>query len=166
MQDAFKADLSAQIPGIVNQERLDWIGFVLTVKGGEAGVTGREKVIKGLECCAAWDTDAPCSDCPYDYPGEGGEGPCLREKLIPDVLELLKLQEMDISALKNAYDDLVQRGSVIVRCRDCKYGTIVMENGVLPFISCDGVEHDMDWFCAAGVRAENARSSCSEIPNS
>ena len=51
----------------------------------------REKVVKGLECCSSLDSN--CAVCPYNYDGEGGESPCLRLKLIPDALALLKEQE-------------------------------------------------------------------------
>lgn len=40
----------------------------------------------------------------------------------------------------------------IVRCKDCKHGAYVVQTGMLPFITCGGVDHDLDWFCADGER--------------
>lgn len=54
----------------------------------------REKVIKGLECCTSLDSvDSTCMVCPYNYDGEGGESFCLRGKLMPDAIDLLKEQK-------------------------------------------------------------------------
>lgn len=40
----------------------------------------------------------------------------------------------------------------IVRCKDCLNGVYVVEPWTLPFITCDGVDHELDWFCADGKR--------------
>jgi hypothetical protein len=53
-------------------------------------VTEREKVIKGLECCIAYDYK--CNDCPYQDDG-GAEDGCYSDELKADALALLKAQE-------------------------------------------------------------------------
>lgn len=60
----------------------------------------REKVIKGLEHCSSLENN--CADCPYNYDGDMGENRCLRLKLIPDALELLKGQEAVKQKMWNA----------------------------------------------------------------
>lgn len=50
----------------------------------------REKVIKGLECCIAYDYK--CNDCPYQDDG-GAEDGCYSDELKTDALALLKGQE-------------------------------------------------------------------------
>ena len=50
----------------------------------------REKVIKGLECCVAYDYK--CNDCPYQDDG-GAEDGCYSDELKADALALLKAQE-------------------------------------------------------------------------
>ena len=46
----------------------------------------------------------------------------------------------------------VGQGPEIVRCKDCLNGAYVVETGMLPFITCCGVDHELDWFCADGKR--------------
>lgn len=46
----------------------------------------------------------------------------------------------------------VYEGPEIVRCKDCINGAYAVETGMLPFIICCGVDHDLDWFCADGKR--------------
>lgn len=71
-------------------------------------MVGREKVIKGLECCMVGDNpDNTCAACPYNYDGEGGEDPCLRERLMPDAIALLKAQEAEIKRLKMFDEDRI-----------------------------------------------------------
>lgn len=72
----------------------------------------REKVIKGLECCSKLDDN--CTDCPYDYAGDGGESICLRRQLMPDALALLKEQEpKPVIVTTNAY------GTRFYHCPKC-----------------------------------------------
>lgn len=52
-----------------------------------------EKVIKGLECCVAYDYK--CNDCPYQDDG-GAEDGCYSDELKADALALLKAQEPHI----------------------------------------------------------------------
>ena len=63
-----------------------------------------DKVIKGFECCI--NVDNACPDCPYDYEGECGENVCLRERLIPYALELLKEQQKKIKSLEQTIEDI------------------------------------------------------------
>lgn len=53
-------------------------------------MTDREKVIRGLECCVAYDYK--CNDCPYQDDGGAGDG-CYSDELKTDALALLKSQE-------------------------------------------------------------------------
>ena len=50
----------------------------------------KDKVIKGLECCSAYDYR--CNDCPYQDDG-GAEDDCYSDELYADALALLKAQE-------------------------------------------------------------------------
>ena len=50
----------------------------------------REKVIKGLECCGAYDYK--CNVCPYQDDG-GAEDGCCSDELKTNALALLKAQE-------------------------------------------------------------------------
>lgn len=38
----------------------------------------------------------------------------------------------------------------IVRCKDCKYGEPTIINGVWLLVTCGGVDHRPEWFCADG----------------
>ena len=40
----------------------------------------------------------------------------------------------------------------IVRCEYCSKGSLCTLVGMLPFIYCNGKEHELDWFCADGKR--------------
>lgn len=53
-----------------------------------------------------------------------------------------------------AHDALVllKEQETIVRCKDCKHGAYVVQVGMLPFVKCCGVDHELDWFCADGER--------------
>ena len=42
----------------------------------------------------------------------------------------------------------------LVRCKDCARGGIVYADGMLPYINCYDEDHDLDWFCADGVRRQ------------
>lgn len=77
-------------------------------KVGEMGMIDREKVIKGLDCCSSLDNN--CADCPYNYDGDMSENECLRLKLIPDALALLKEQAAEIDSLNAALDNITQMG--------------------------------------------------------
>lgn len=63
-----------------------------------------KKVVKGLECCRITDNDISCTDCPYNDPVtfKYGENGCLREKLMPDAIVLLKEQEKIIAKYRKA----------------------------------------------------------------
>ena len=43
----------------------------------------------------------------------------------------------------------------IIRCKDCKKGSIVMPEGMEPFVTCKNEDHPLDWFCADGERKDN-----------
>ena len=60
-------------------------------------MTDREKVIKGLECCAAYEYK--CNDCPYQDDG-GAEDGCYSDELKTDALALLKAQEPMVMTLE------------------------------------------------------------------
>ena len=63
--------------------------------------------------------------------------------------ELLKALQYDRGQYQKGYTD---RDSEIVRCKDCKHGAYVVQVGMLPFVTCCGVDHELDWFCADGER--------------
>lgn len=119
----------------------------------------REKVIKGLECCVAYDYK--CNDCPYQDDG-GAEDGCYSDELKADAIALLKAQEprvmtdTELEAIRKA--PLILKPNVdaapVVRCRDCKhYNTNGCADG---FGWCerngDGHGSTDDWFCADGER--------------
>ena len=57
--------------------------------------------------------------------------------------------ELTFSEIREA---LSKYQSEIVRCKDCKHGAYVVKYGMLPFVTCGGVDHELDWFCADGKR--------------
>ena len=59
-----------------------------------------EKVIKGITCCMDLDNpDYACAICPYYRKNAYGENDCMRGKLMPDAIELLKEQNSLMLAL-------------------------------------------------------------------
>lgn len=55
-------------------------------------MTNKEKVIKGLECCAAMSGDE-CRECPYEHECKDTDLPYGMPRLAADALALLKEQE-------------------------------------------------------------------------
>lgn len=47
---------------------------------------------------------------------------------------------------------LLKEQEAVVRCKDCQEGAYVTAPGMLPFVKCGGVDHELDWFCADGKR--------------
>lgn len=100
----------------------------------------REKIIKGLECCADDEPfyHAYCDVCPYNGRKPDNIGGCT--KLYRDALELLKEQ------------------AELVRCKDCKYnehGRCEKDNIRAHMVDCgDNPSFYVynDWFCAYGER--------------
>lgn len=98
----------------------------------------REKVIKGLLCCAHTD-GTNCVNCPYDNMDE----------------DCTALMSMDALALLKEQD-------AIVRCKDCKHATMTSDGKMCKYCAMDtddfgdqrNVYHDADWFCADGERKE------------
>lgn len=75
-------------------------------KGGEVGMTDRETVIKGLECCYADGMVQNCEECPYAEQ----DGTCYRiDPLLRDALDLLKRsftpQEVYDTVIEHAQHD-------------------------------------------------------------
>lgn len=109
-----------------------------------------EKVIKAWECCNPFNRK--CKECPYekDCYHDG-----ISRHMVANAIALLKEQDADMIALKNAYKELAEKGSVIVRCKDCKQG----EQSVLPnrHLWCRIHEfyREPDWFCADGVKKDD-----------
>ena len=70
----------------------------------------REKVIKGLECCAV--PGGNCEECPYQHSGVGEyfESKCV-SKLSADALALLKAHEKKEGPCENCQE---------FTCDDCK----------------------------------------------
>jgi hypothetical protein len=65
------------------------------------GLTKMEKVIKGLECCAAMSGDE-CRECPYGHECIGTDLPYGMPHLAADALAILKEQQQLI-------DEITQR---------------------------------------------------------
>lgn len=102
----------------------------------------REKVIKAWECCNPFNRK--CKECPYekDCYHDG-----ISRHMVANAISLLKEQEADMIALKNAYKELAEKGSVIVRCKDCKkrYTVLCIQE------EAGNINNQDDWFCADGV---------------
>ena len=72
-----------------------------------------------------------------------------REKIIKDLEFCVNGRyKVELSLAKKILV-LLQEQPEIVRCKDCKHGAQV---GMLPLITCGGVDHGLDWFCADGRR--------------
>lgn len=104
----------------------------------------REKVIKGLKCCAGTNEGKTCiyiataNDCPYeDLCGEYEDAyyKCTTA-LATDAIELLKEQEQ------------------IVRCKDCKHSVNYSAVFHVRPYKCEKHiwSREADWFCADGER--------------
>lgn len=52
---------------------------------------------------------------------------------------------------KAAYEMLKEQKQ-IVRCKDCKHGALFAQDGMIPLVTCNGEDHELDWFCADGER--------------
>ena len=93
-------------------------------------MTDREKVIKGLECCAAYEYK--CNDCPYQDDG-GAEDGCYSDELKTDALSLLKAQEPMVMALEE-----IQEGKpywLEMRCIASEYAICKLnDNGDSAFL--------------------------------
>lgn len=78
-------------------------------------MTNREKVLKGLECCASKYEDA-CQKCPYEYecnnPYESAYG---FTHLAADALELLKQDDY-----KNRIT-LIKDKPIAIKCKECRW---------------------------------------------
>lgn len=86
----------------------------------------REKVIKGLECCA----EAKCEVCPYEEQCFGEEI-CVCSPMAKDMLELLKAQEprvMTPEELEALLDDKKYNAPV---CLEEKYPVTTWDGGTL-----------------------------------
>ena len=94
----------------------------------------REKVIKGLEFCVNGHFKVELS-------------------LATKILALLKEQEADIAALKNAYKELAEKGEVVVRCKDCKYS--LSNSRFCAYPHKKNNIQPCDWFCADGVKRDD-----------
>ena len=94
-------------------------------------MTDREKVIKGLECCAMQNViDLPdCEHCPY----KDDSGTCTTQtQLFQDAIELLKAQEPRVLTLEEVKEmkrlticAVEQRSKVIKNTFNVEYGGIV-----------------------------------------
>ena len=129
----------------------------------------REKVIKGLTVHLS-NKVPPCDECPYanceDMRRYNDPSSCSLS-MVADALVLLKEQESVIEALKSDLSEtlaVLGEQAELVRCKECTHAEQErVEDEVWCPVTCS--LRRMDWFCADGERAENARSS-SEIPNS
>ena len=131
-----------------------------------------EKVIKAVECRANGNGQQACIvgwdvDCPYSY----NHAFCDMNQLLLDALDLLREQEDLGTELTNAVElihkknerieKLLKEQEAVVHCKDCKHGEI---HGIdVECVAHEEVSYDpepwhpLDWFCADGERAENAR---------
>jgi len=83
-------------------------------------------------------------------------------ELVRDTLSLLKLQQLDIEALKNTIQGMVEGQCIIagdkrvdiVRCQDCKHYNIIGCAGGFGWCERYDVGHTDEWFCADGKRKE------------
>ena len=105
----------------------------------------REKVIKGLECCAG---QCNYHGCPYKDPCENANGV---KQIMLDALALLK----EKNGCENCAIAIEDRQPV-VRCKDCRYWTSekILEYHICKRWEKTGVKNFAtagDWFCADGI---------------
>ena len=129
-------------------------------------MTDIEKIKKGLTCCSK-DDCAFNNLCPYVQEDAHN---CL-ERLSSDALELINIQQMDIEAMRNAMQSMMEGQCVIVGskqpkivlCKDCRYSSEDSSYSVFgkPLFECKHVRqigregseiHTGDWYCADGER--------------
>lgn len=132
---------------------------------------GREKVIKGLECCFNPHSEnsclCHCSECPYDSQDDNNWTQNCQIKLNKDALKLLKKQEQamkekdgTISSLIAQIKEISQCYERVVRCKDCKNwipGYITDKDDFIP-PKCGKyqqmVGHSNDDFCSLAEKKE------------
>ena len=115
-------------------------------------MTDVEKASYGLRCMCYGDVE--CNECPYAKDGSGWHD--CKSNCAKETLGLLKIQQLDIEALKNTIQGMVEgqciiagnKKSQIVRCRDCVHYHKGFNCDLLqkPILKSD------DWFCADGER--------------
>ena len=94
-------------------------------------MTDREKIIKGLECCASVVT--MCKECPYEI------GQCTKVK--EDALDYIAELEERIAIMTEGKPE-------VVCCKDCKHyykGNCLSDDTIY---WC----REPEWFCADGER--------------
>jgi len=125
----------------------------------------KEKVKKALECCSG--QSIRCGDCPY-YPVNTDDADFVKcnDTLCADALALIEKQDAEIDEISDEYLDLgneIAKMPKVVRCKDCKYGSLYCTEDVCgeTLIECnrpdvgDVIEiHGWKWFCADGERKE------------
>ncbi len=75
------------------------------------------------------------------------------EKAI-DILSKIDEPTFYVDFVRCAFEDAIDllKQEAIVRCKDCQNGAYVAAPGMLPFVKCGGIDHELDWFCADGKR--------------
>lgn len=115
----------------------------------------KDKVIKGLTHCTAWNGLHECQpkvgdDCPYE-----DEADC-KLSIMYDALAVLKEQESVIEALKSDLDETLKvlgEQPEIVRCRDCIFARRLQNRFICTNTGhCESRTVGLDWFCADGER--------------
>ena len=108
-----------------------------------------EKVIKGLECCVAYDYK--CNDCPYQDDG-GAEDGCYSDELKADALALLKAQEPRVLQLNEIHRGMtvwledVDKSELLLAIggASCHYAkTFITEND--RSIAAEDSEYNIRW---------------------
>lgn len=117
-----------------------------------------DEIIKSLEVCAK--QIGKCSDCKY----KSADKPMLIcREMATDILDSMKKQKEEIAQLKVAFLTLPNWNPVVVRCKDCKHGSLYCTEDVCgaTLIECNHPDlcetvsiHKWDWFCADGEKRQ------------
>lgn len=115
-----------------------------------------DKVVKGLEQCGM-SSECIGRDCPYwhDVLVDAVKACNCTTELVRDALALLKEQDLDIEALKNTIQGMVEGQAIIagdrrvdvVRCKDCRQNNQCS----IQFKFADA-DNPGNWFCAYGKK--------------
>ena len=108
-----------------------------------------DKVIKELEALYDAMHKNQCYACSHEFVEVAKN---FGTEIIANAIEMLKEQRMDIEALKKSYNELAEKGQLIVRCKDCKRNVSTPHNPMCG-IDCNR-SGGTDWFCADGERKE------------
>ena len=114
----------------------------------------KNDVIKGLSQHfiprddGAYNTQ--CVDCPFHDSDD------CEQWLLECTLRLVKDQERKIKEFMKSFNELIEKGEPVVRCKDCLYRTDKEAQDNHPsWLPCMEIKTRGDFYCSEGVRRDD-----------